>query len=153
MQEVRDFGRDFGRLHSEPSDGTAEPPARDEGSHEQRRRLHHDKAEAIARYNEGARLALHRQELQRRGATQPASHGQEEPTFTRRQWNVLQKWDSGELRASLNQAVVALGHGRLRSAQGDYLDIGGSTGGGSRRIIDSWQPPDWSDFLPDEQES
>ena len=132
-------------LNNAPSDGSAEPPACAEVSHEQRRRLHHDKAEAIARYNEGARLARHRQELQGRG--------QEEPTFTRRQWNVLQKWESGELRANRNRAIVALGHGRLLNAQGDYLDLGGSTGGGSRRIIDSWQPPDWSDFLPDEQES
>ena len=41
---------------------------------------------------------------------------------------------------------------RLRTARGDYLDIGGSTGGGSRRIIDTWQPPDWRDFLQDERE-
>ena len=145
MQEVRDFGRDFGRLHSEPSDGTAEPPARDEGSHEQRRRLHHDKAEAIARYNEGAQLNRYRQD--------PHGRGQEQPTFTHRQWNLLEKWDCGELLKTRNRAIVALGHGRLVNAQGDHMDIGGSTGGGSRRIIDSWQPPDWSDVLPDEQES
>ena len=50
-------------------------------------------------------------------------------------------------------SVANTGHGRLRTARGDYLDIGGSTGGGSRRIIDSWQPPDWHAFLADEQES
>ena len=33
--------------------------------------------------------------------------------------------------------------------RGDYLDVGGSTGGGSRRIIDGWQPPDWRQFLHD----
>ena len=140
-------------LHVEPSDEAAEPPARDEVSHEQRRRLHHDKAEAIARYNEGERLARHRQELQRRGASQPASHDQEVHTFTRRQLDVLQKWESGELLSNRNKAILAVGHGRLRSARGDYLDIGGSTGGGSRRIIDSWQPPDWRDFLQDEREA
>ena len=31
------------------------------------------------------------------------------------------------------------------------LDIGGSTGGGSRRVLDSWQPPDWREFLEDPQ--
>ena len=129
---------------------TAEPPARDAVSQEERHRLHHDKAEATARYNEGRRLARHRDELQRRGASQPASHGQEVQTFTRRQLEVLERWDSGELRNNRNSAIVALGHGRLRTARGDYLDIGGSTGGGSRRIIDGWQPPDWRHFLQDE---
>jgi hypothetical protein len=135
-------------LHAEPS----EPPAHDEVMKEERRRLHHDKAEAISRYNEGERLARYRQELLRGGATQPADQGQEVPTLTRKQLDVLRKWDSGELRVNRNQAIVALGHGRLRTAGGDYLDIGGSTGGGSRRIIDSWQPPDWRDFLQDERE-
>ena len=38
------------------------------------------------------------------------------------------------------------------SARGDYLDIGDSTGGGSRRILDSWQSPDWHEFMQDDQE-
>ena len=70
-------------------------------------------------------------------------------TFTQKQLEVLQQWDSGELLANRNRSIVALGHGRLRTARGDYLDIGGSTGGGSRRIIDGWQPPDWRQFLQD----
>ena len=71
-------------------------------------------------------------------------------TFTQKQLEVLQQWDSGELLANRNRSIVALEHGRLRTARGDYLDIGGSTGGGSRRIIDGWQPPDWHHFLQDE---
>ena len=71
--------------------------------------------------------------------------------FTRWQLDVLRKWDSGELRDNRNQAVLALGHGRLENARGDYLDMGGSTGGGSRRIIDSWQPPCWREFLKEEE--
>ena len=132
---------------------TAEPPARDEASQEKRRRLHHDNTEAVARYNEGQQLALHRHKLQRRGASQPASHGQQEKTFTRRQLELLQKWDDGELLSNRNTAIVALGHGRLRNARGDYMDIGGSEGGGSRRIIDDWPPPDINQFLQDEQEA
>ena len=61
-------------------------------------------------------------------------------------------WDTGELLTARNNAIVVVGHGRLRRRCGDYMDIGGSTGGGSRRIIDSWQPPDWREFLEDEQE-
>ena len=119
-------------------------------SQEQRRRLHHDKAEATARYNEGQRLDRHRAELQRRGAFQPVSYGQQVQIFTSRQFEVLERWDSGELRDNLNAAILALGHGRLRRAGGACMDIGDSTGGGARRIIDNWHPPDWREFLEDE---
>ena len=104
-------------------------------------RLHHEKAEAIGRHKEGERLNRQWQELQRGGATEPAGH------FTRRQLEVLDSYDSGELLRLRNNAILAVGHGRLRNARGGTLDIGGSTGGGSRRILDSWHPPDWHEFL------
>ena len=103
--------------------------------------LHHEKAEAIARHKEGERLNRRWQELERGGATQPARH------FTRQQLDVLESYESGELLRIRNNAILALGHGRLRTARGETLDIGGSTGGGSRRILDSWHPPDWREFL------
>ena len=98
----------------------------------ERHRLRYEKAEAKARYNEGQRLARHRNNL------------------TQEQVEVLRQWDTNELLRNRNSAIVAHGHGRLRTARGDYLDIGGSTGGGSRRIIDGWKPPDWQEFLQDE---
>ena len=60
---------------------------------------------------------------------------------------MLRQWDSGELRRNRNQAVVRAQHGRLINAAGDYMDIGGSTGGGFRRIILGWLPPEWTKFL------
>ena len=107
----------------------------------QRLRLSHAKAEARARYNEGQRLARQRDDHRhlRRGASQLA--------FSSWQQKLLQRWDSGELLREMNRAVSDWGHGRLRSADGGHLDIGGSTGGGSRRIIDGWVPPDWREFL------
>ena len=126
---------------NQPSEETAEPADRDQVSDEQRRRLHHDKAEAIARYLEGSRLA------QLRDA---ALQGKKVDKFSRWQLEVLQKWDDGTLRKDRNDAVLALGHGRLENADGDYLDMGGSTGGGSRRIIDGWQPPCWRTFLKED---
>ena len=63
---------------------------------------------------------------------------------------MLRQWDDGVLLDNLNTAIAARGHGRLRKAGGEYLDIGGSTGGAPRRNIDSWQPPDWHAFLEDE---
>ena len=64
-----------------------------------------------------------------------------------RQMVLLEDYDSGRLMRELNNAKVAWGHGRLRDEVGRYMDIGGSTGGVSRRIIDRWTPPDPEDFL------
>ena len=125
-------------LYNQPSGETAEPADRDQVSDELRRRLHHEKAEAIARYLEGSRIA------------QLRDAGKKVDEFSRWQQEVLQKWDSGQLRRDRNQAAVAVGHGRLENANGDYLDIGGSTGGGSRRILDDWQPPCWRTFLQED---
>ncbi len=112
-----------------------------------RRALRHAKAEAKARFIEGRRLASRRDMERQGGASQPASSGQETVTFTRKQLEVLEKWDNGMLRQELNKAIVEVGHGRLKNATGEFMDIGGSTGGGSRRIIDGWVPPDWRQFL------
>ena len=92
------------------------------------------------------------EELRHSGASQSASQGQNVETLTLWQRLLLQRYVSGELLRRRNLAVGELGHGRLRTARGDYLDIGGSTGGGSRRILDSWQPPDWREFYQDELE-
>ena len=81
------------------------------------------------------------------GACPHADSGQEVLTFTQNELEVLQQWDMGQLRYLLNTAILALGHGRLQNARGEYLEIGGSTGGGSRRILDRWQAPDYRTFL------
>jgi len=134
-------------LRSSEQEGHAEEEAQD-ADQQQRRRLLHAKAEARARYNEGRRLAGQRARL--RGASQTARGAgstESAPSVTSWQRHVLQRWDSGELLRKYNDAVVAWGHGRLRSAHGEHLDIGGSTGGESRRLIDGWVPPDWRQFL------
>ena len=41
-----------------------------------------------------------------------------------------------------NRAIADYGHGRLRFDAGDHLDIGGSTGEVSRRLIDGYVTPD-----------
>ena len=129
------------------SGAAIEPPAVSLRSWEQRAQLHHAKAEAVARYEEGARLNRYQEHLKRSG-----SQGQHVKPFTGYQRSVLRRWESGELRRTRNRAVLALGHGRIYSRHGDYLDIGGSTGGGSRRILDNWQPPDWREFCSDDEE-
>ena len=69
--------------------------------------------------------------------------------FHAAQLGVLVKHDSGQLRRDMNDAVTQFGHGRLVRATGETQDIGGSTGGGSRRVIDDWVAPDWRQFLAD----
>ena len=114
---------------------------------QKRRVLRHAKAEAKAAFQEGARLARRRELQSQGGASQPARSGQEAVLFSKPQLDILDKWDKGILRENLNKVITELGHGRLQSNTGEFLDIGGSTGGGSRRIIDGWTPPDWRQFL------
>ena len=108
---------------------------------QRRRRLLHERAEAKARFNEGQRLDRHRAQILRDGRKW------ELWDFTKKQWDLLDKWDSGQLLAERNDAILALGHGRLQNALGQKLDIGGSTGGGCRRIVDEWLPEDPYVFL------
>ena len=125
---------------SPEQDGDAEEDTQG-ADQEQRRLLRQGKAEARARFNEGQRLAHQRDALWARssGAFQPAGEAgccDMTQALTRWQTDLLEQYDSGVLLQKLNSAIAAWGHGRLRSETGDHLDIGGSTGGGSRRLID-----------------
>ena len=135
-------------LRSSEQDGDVEEETQDvDGQYW--RRLLRARAEAQASYNRGRRLA------RQRDAHRDPSRSQRSFTAARRsrlaprssQWNLLQRWDSGELRRELNEAVAACGHRPLGSRQGEHLDIGDSTGGGSRRLVDGWVPPDWREFF------
>ena len=55
----------------------------------------------------------------------------------------MRQWDSGQLEEERNQAMLAL--------EPDDIDIGDSTGGGSRRILASYLPPDWRQFQQNAQ--
>ena len=67
--------------------------------------------------------------------------------LTSRQTDLLKRYESGVLRDELKKAVAAYGHGCLRSEDGDILNIGGSTGGVTRCLIDDWRKPDCQRFL------
>ena len=45
-------------------------------------------------------------------------------------------YDSGELTRVMKDAATQYGHGRIVIDDGETTDIGGRTGGGSRRAID-----------------
>ncbi len=125
-------------LHKDKDEATTPAPPTDEAAVQHRIRLHHAKAEAIARYKEGERLARFR----------AAVHDRNKPlSLTYEQTKLLRKYDDDELRIERNRAVMALGHGQLRNKHGDTMDIGGSTGGVTRRILDNYCPPDAHGFL------
>ncbi len=139
-------------LHAEADNASTPPHPREEAAHQHRRRLHHAKAEAIARCTEGERRARHRAGLLSRGASQPAGRAREPLLLTRRQVELLEKYRNDELRAARNHPIIALGHDQLHNRRGHNTDVGGSTGGVSRRIIDSWKHPDFREFLEEEHE-
>ena len=70
----------------------------------------------------------------RRGASQPASHGLEVETFTQKELEVLQQWDSGELLATT-----------WTSAAAQAVGLGASSMVGSRRTgATSCKTSEWS---------
>ena len=70
-------------------------------------------------------------------------------TLQRNSWEMCHLWDTGPLLQERNRTTVQFGHARLINTRGDYLAIGGSTAGASRRVLDGWKPPDWRQFLED----
>ena len=61
--------------------------------------------------------------------------------FSNDELQLLHDFDSGELLRQANDATRASGHGRLRSEDGTFQDIGASTGGLLRTVLDNWRPP------------
>ena len=53
----------------------------------------------------------------------------------------------GSLLRDTNHAVAAYGHGTLRRNDGEILEIGGSTGGLTRCLLDGKDEPDVQTFL------
>ena len=65
--------------------------------------------------------------------------------FTARQREVLDQYRSGWLRNEANKLTLISGHGRLKKEDDSFVDIGGSTGGFVRTVLDDWEPPDLAD--------
>ena len=66
-----------------------------------------------------------------------------------KQQRVLQAYQSGELRNEANRLTMIPGHGRLKKDDDTFVDIGGSTGGFVRTVLDDWEPPDLAEFADD----
>ena len=59
----------------------------------------------------------------------------------------LRKLEDGSLLRRTNEAVAAFGHGTLRRHGGESLEVGGSTGGVTRFLLDGNAEPDVASFL------
>ena len=55
--------------------------------------------------------------------------------------------EDGSLLRRTNEAVAAFGHGTLRRVGGERIEVGGSTGGVSRFLLDGYTEPDVASFL------
>ena len=62
------------------------------------------------------------------------------------QLQVLEQYESGKLRHEANNLTLRSTHGRLKRDDDSFVDIGGSTGGFVRTVLDDWEPPDLEDF-------
>ena len=69
--------------------------------------------------------------------------------FTDRQREVVDQYRSGWLRKEANKLTLISGHGRLKREDESFADIGGSTGGFVRTVLEDWGEPDLTDFLGD----
>ena len=59
----------------------------------------------------------------------------------------LRMLEDGSLLLRTNEAVAAFGHGTLRREDGATIEVGGSTGGVSRFLLDGHVEPDVASFL------
>ena len=66
--------------------------------------------------------------------------------LTRKQLDLLKQYDSGEMLREVNRLTLLSGNGRLRRSDGSHVDIGGSTGGWTRKTLYGWTPPDTKEF-------
>jgi len=67
--------------------------------------------------------------------------------LNQRDSDLLKDFRSGVLLERLNLAVVQHGHGTLRQVGGRTLQIGGSSGGMTRSLLDGWEVPNVASFF------
>ena len=76
-----------------------------------------------------------------------SGRAQEGERLGTKQLELLSLLDDGTLLAEANRLTRLSGHGRLRRSDRYFVDLGGSTGGYVRVVLNDWAPPDLEDFL------
>ena len=72
----------------------------------------------------------------------PLEQERREKALAPEHWRLLEDYRSGRALALQNEMVKAWGHGRLHGPSGEYLDIGGSTGGLLKQFLGDDINPD-----------
>ena len=123
--------------------GAAKGPPKMPGERtEQQKQQKRDAQVARGKLRRGAMLERLQERLKGKGK-------REARPLTPKQLRVLQDYQSGELRRQANKLTMIFGHGRLKKEDDSFVDIGGSTGGFVRTVLDDWEPPDLADFEED----
>ena len=118
-----------------------------EKTREQKQQVH-DAQMGRASLRRGAMLERLQERLSR-GNEAKGKGKRKARTLNPKQLRVLQEYQSGILRRQANNLTMASGHGRLKKEDRSFVDIGGSTGGFVRTVLDDWEPPDLADFEGD----
>ena len=140
---------DVAFLENAIAKGAKEPPTMPGERTAQQKQQVRDAQMARALLRRGAML----ERLQER-LSQGDPSGEDEgipPRLNSKQLRVLQEYQSGKLRRQANRLTTISGHGRLKKEDHSFVDIGGSTGGFVRTVLDDWEPPDPADFEGDQR--
>ena len=110
-----------------------EAPEKQEEANQEQKKATAKAANARARYRYARNL------VKKRGSGQ---------RLTEKQIEEVNLYESGFLLKKANELTLRSGHGTLRRpGDGVKREIGASTGGFVREILENWEPPDPKDFL------
>ena len=110
---------------------------------EQQKKQVRDAQMARARLRRGKMLEGLQQELSK---GKDANGKAKRRPLNAEQQRVLEDYRSGELRRQANNLTLTSGHGRVKRKDDSFVDIGGSTEGFVRTVLDDWEPPDLAEF-------
>ena len=137
------FDADF--LEQAIAKGAKAPPSMPGEKTEDAKQKSRDAQMARARLRRGAMLERLQERLSQGNEAKGKGKREARP-LNPKQLRVLQEYQSGELRRQANKLTMISGHGRLKKEDHSFVDIGGSTGGFVRTVLDDWEPPDLADF-------
>jgi predicted rRNA methylase YqxC with S4 and FtsJ domains len=101
--------------------------------------------EARTRYRQGKALALHVEQKKTEKTTDDVPQ-EEDSDLRKEDKELLARYYDDSLRKEANRLTLESGNGRLHSLDGKALDIGGSTGGYTRKLLQNWREPDTQVF-------
>jgi predicted rRNA methylase YqxC with S4 and FtsJ domains len=108
--------------------------------------LTRDAQMARAKLRRGKMLELVQQKLEQSEEAKRKGWRKAVLALSLQQQKIVEDYRSGELLRQANNLTILSGHGRLKKEDGSYQDIGGSTGGFVRIVLDDWEPPDVEAF-------